>query len=70
MYIVDSDQYVYSRYWSVCILWIVIDMYIVDSDQYVVINMYIFHKYYVFIVDVKMKTAEIIVGIEETDNNW
>ena len=44
-------------------------MFIVDSDQYVVINMYIFHKYYVFIVDVKMKTVEIIVGIEETDNN-
>ena len=44
-------------------------MYIVDSDQYVVINMYIFYKYYVFIVDVKMKTEEIIVGIEQTDNN-
>ena len=36
-------------------------IHIVDSDQYVVINMYIFYKYYAFIVGVKMKTDEIIV---------
>ena len=32
--------------------------------------MCIFYKYYVFILDVKMKTEEIIVGIEQTDNNY